>query len=222
MFPPARLLPFSILLACVGQADDSGSSNDTQVEDDGVHFQMNFVDGFTQENLVGAEVCVIEPEDVDDICMTTDENGSFEWTWTEPKVTNFLNRLTLESYVDTLHLGHYNDELGVAWETLYEETGVVALTYFAYSETVSNIMLDGGGAPHEDGMGHVLFALVSQDGSSMEGAVASLIDDTGESVGTVLYVDEGAAGLDAELHAHRELFDLQLHRGLLLALECGR
>ncbi len=199
------LFTLSALIACSGdktdEGSDSGGQDDTQDEVSPIDFVLNYTDGVTGLPLVGAEVCVLEPELDGEDCYTTNEDGSAEWTWAEPFETNVLHRLTLGDYFTTLYTGRYDDALGELWEEFFEETGVVELNYFTWSENVANATLQMAGTAYEDGMGHVFYALVSQDGSPMSGATAALTNEAGEAVGELLYINAHGAGFDTTLES---------------------
>ena len=196
------LISLTALVACTGgKGNDTGALDDTGTEDVSIDLSLNFYDALSLAPLAGGEHCVLEPDLGEDSCHTTDENGGIDWTWEEPFDTNFLSRLTLENYFPTLYLGRYDEALGATWAELFEDTGVVQLDYWAFSETMINISLQTAGTAHQDGMGHTLFGLASQDGSSMAGAAIGLTNEAGESVGEVLYANEAGTGFDATLES---------------------
>lgn len=189
---------FSSLVILVACSTEKAQNDDTQAVPS-IVFELRFSDTFSGVLLAGAEVCVLEPEVGENNCHTTDENGEFVWTWENPVETNFVYRLTLKDYFTTLYLGRYNDELGDLWAETFAETGVVELENLAFSNTIVDLSLQLAGTSHQEGMGHALFALESQDESLMEGAVIGLSNAAGDSVGEVLYANAAATGFDSAL-----------------------
>ena len=122
MLQRSVLISLPILFACSGDKGDDTA--DTQEEVQPIEFSLSFADGYTQAALVGAEVCLLEPDlGEDEGCNTTDAMGLIDWTWMEPVETNFLHRLTKPDYLTTLYLGRYDDALGEQWEETFEATG---------------------------------------------------------------------------------------------------
>lgn len=204
MLQRSFLFSLSTLIACSGD-DKTEDTSDTQEGVAPIVFSMSFTDGFNEAPLVGAEICVLEPELVDqEDCITTDAMGLVEWTWMEPAETNFLNRLTLPDYMTTLYLGRYDDQVSEMWTAAYGEGGVVELENFAFSESIVDLMLQIGGTSHQDGSGHAFFGLLSQDEGSLAGATLKLTNDSGESVGEALYVNAAGTGFDTSLETTSE------------------
>jgi hypothetical protein len=204
MLQRSFLFSLSTLIACSGD-DKVEDTSDTQEGVAPIVFSMSFTDGFNEAPLVGAEICVLEPDlgDEED-CISTDAMGLAEWTWMEPAETNFLNRLTLPDYMTTLYLGRYDDQVSEMWTAAYGEGGVVELENFAFSESIVDLMLQIGGTSHQEGSGHAFFGLLSQDEGSLAGATFELSNESGESVGEVLYVNAAGTGFDTSLESTSE------------------
>jgi len=203
MLQRSVLISLPILFACSGDKGDDTA--DTQEEVQPIEFSLSFADGYTQAALVGAEVCLLEPDlGEDEGCNTTDAMGLIDWTWMEPVETNFLHRLTKPDYLTTLYLGRYDDALGEQWEETFEATGVVVLESFAFSESIVDLMLQIGGTSHQDGAGHAFFGLASLDEGSLAGATIELTNESGDSVGEVLYVNAQGTGFDPSLESTSE------------------
>jgi hypothetical protein len=204
MLQRSFLFSLSTLIACSGD-DKTEDTSDTQEGVAPIEFSMSFTDGFNDAALVGAEICVLEPElGEEEDCFTTDAMGLAQWTWMEPVETNFLNRLTLPDYMTTLYLGRYDDQVGEMWADAYGEGGVVELENFAFSESIVDLMLQIGGTSHQEGSGHAFFGLLSLDEISLAGATFELTNESGESAGEVLYVNAAGTGFDASLEATSE------------------
>ena len=115
--PRASLLSLSLLFACSSDSTDSSAdtgSADTAPAADPLTMKAFFEDGLTGNALKKASICVEEPEIEGDTCFETNFNGVLNWTWEEPRTSNFLLRFTLEDYMPTVFTGRYTEDLAAA------------------------------------------------------------------------------------------------------------
>jgi len=208
MLQRSTLCALSFLAACSGgKSDDSGTSDDTDTDDTSttdvapIDFTLTFVDGLDGSVLAGAETCVDEPVIEGENCFTTDEDGVVQWTWEDPHETNFVARLTLDTYITTIYSGRYADDVAANWETEIDDTGMVSLLYSAFTTASVGIFLGTGDITQEEGNGIFLFNLLDANGAGVEGAVVTLTDDAGAESGTVHYANTGLSGLDTSLES---------------------
>lgn len=211
-----RFLPLCLLLACSGSSkDDSGPSEavdptdtadtqetqDTAEEADAeIPLRLTYTDGLTGVGIAGAEICAVIPE-TDAPCQTTDANGLVETVWEVSEFTNVLNRLTHENYTTTLFAGRYEQDVLDGWTQALETADAVEIGYFAFTPIALSGFLSTAGLVAEAGSGLALYWMVSADGSSLDGAVVTLENEAGESVGQVVYQNAEGTALDAELTA---------------------
>lgn len=185
-----RFLPIISLIACAGTSSedtgvgtgDSGDSADTMT----FPFTVSFYDGLSGAPISGAEVCTVFPE-TDTPCVTTDSMGTTDWSWETSGFTNVLNRMTHANYMTTLYAGRYEQDVHDGWMETLETSDSIALEYWAYQPSNVEAYLATGNVVQEDGKGGILYWLLGADGSSVDGAVITLENDSGESVGEVRY-----------------------------------
>jgi len=208
-----RFLPLCLLFACSGSSkDDSGPSEAVDPTDtadsqdtaddpgDGIPLRVTYTDGLTGVGIAGAEICTVIPE-TDAPCQTTDANGVVESTWEVSEFTNVLNRLTQENYTTTLYAGRYEQDVLDGWTQAIETADAVEIGFFAFTPAALSGYLASAGLVAEAGTGLVVYWMVSADGSSLDGAVVTLENEEGESVGQVVYKNAAGTALDTELTA---------------------
>ena len=188
-----RFLPLIVVVACGGASKEdsaatspSDTAGTTDSTDPGIPLRLTYVDGFTGVGISAAEVCTVIPE-TDTPCQTTDADGVLETEWQVSEFTNVLNRLTHEDYTTTLYAGRYEQDVQDGWTAALETSDVIELGFIAFTPAVIQTYLSTGSVVAEPGQGLVVYWLFSGDDSSMAGAVITLEDDTGASVGQVLY-----------------------------------
>jgi hypothetical protein len=189
MNPIIRLFPALALVACVGQSDEDSGSDSVDTSDTAtvsIPFQMGYFDGITTSAIDGAEVCTVYPE-VEEPCLSTDGDGLLEWTWEATEFGNVLHRLTHDDYMTTLYAGRYEQDVHDNWMETLQTSDVVEINYWSFKPANIEAYMATGGMVAEEGQGLVVFWLLSGDGSSMDGAVITLENDAGESVGQVVY-----------------------------------
>jgi hypothetical protein len=108
---------------------------------------------------------------------------------------------TLENYVDTLYCGRYADDVAAMWEPEIASTGVIALSYSAFSAPSVAMFLSTGGVSQEAGGGMMLVNLLDSTGFGIENAAVTVTDETGAAVGTVHYANPMASAIDMTLEA---------------------
>jgi len=194
-----RLLPLLALIACTGTSkEDSSDSADTDVIS--IPFLLGFYDGLTGSAISGAEVCTVFPE-TDTPCQTTDVAGLLEWSWETSEFTNILNRLTHDDYMTALYAGRYEQDVHDGWMTTLETQDAVEISFWAFKPSNVDAYLSTGDLVAEDGQGHIVYWLVSSDESPVNGAVITLENSAGESVGQVAYQAALSNTIDTDLTA---------------------
>ena len=190
------------LSACTGEdSEDTAdlSGEDTAVAGTTYSFEVGFYNGLTGAGIAGAEVCTLIPEDQSEPCQTTDELGMFSSEWTLDSYTNVLMRLTADEYMTTLYTGRYDAEIEAAWTELMETDGMLYGTYYGYRESDVMTYMSTGNIEPEAGKGHIVYWLLSADESALDGAVITVENEAGESVGEVAYQAAMANMLNEDL-----------------------
>jgi hypothetical protein len=162
-------------------------------------FRINFNNGLTGEGIEGAEVCIVEPEMIEDPCSTTDSGGLITRTWENPQFGNLLSRFTLDGYVTTIYPGHFNEDVRDVWDALVTLNGSVEGQYFAFTEGQADAYSSTGGVTRTAGKGVVIYRVVDSDGNGVAGASVTLENAAGDSVGTVVYQSGTSIILDSSL-----------------------
>ena len=202
------------LIGCGGDSNtdtetDAGTGTDTAVDtvadvgidtgtsDAPILFLGIVSNGFTGARIEGGQLCVIEPAQDADSCKTTDADGLAEWVWLSPGTTNFTSRFTHEDYRTMLYLGRWDDQVAAFYKDELDSTGKITNNFVAFTTTVMNGWLAGGGITPETDAGHI-FISVGDGGTNvaLDGLTASLSDASG----TVVYWGN-ATSLDANLTA---------------------
>jgi hypothetical protein len=196
-------LSFIALSACTGgDSEDSGEpdAEDTAIDEASPYsFEIGYYNGLTGVGIAGAEICGVIPEGQEEPCQTTDELGMLWPEWNIDGYTNLLMRLTADEYITTLYTGRYDSEVEAYWTELMETDGTVYGTYYGYRETDVMAYMASGNIEPETGKGHIVYWLVSADESALDGAVITVENDAGESVGEVAYQAAMVATLNEDL-----------------------
>jgi hypothetical protein len=196
------LLLLSMLSACGG--DKNGDTGEELVVTiDPVHFLFSTSDSVTQAPVVGSEVCIIEPTELSE-CLTTNDDGEIEYSWESPSSEgDILNRITHPDYITTLNTGFFDARVHDTWASSMEEDGEIPINYAMHTMIALDAILGLSDLSREEGKGHLAYILFGEGGVSVEGAVISLKNNAGESVGTVVYGDTDgvSVSLDTSLTA---------------------
>jgi len=163
---------------------------------DSILFQNTIYDGYNNQAIEGANLCMLEPNQDLEPCRTSDGNGIVEWTWLSPSETDFALRFDLEGHTSMLYLGHYDDDVAALRADELESTGMISSNLIAFTTFTMNWWLGTGEITMDEGAGHI-FIIVSgnSDDDFLSGITASLADESG----TVVYWGSDGSTLDSGL-----------------------
>ncbi|MDP6933948.1 MAG: hypothetical protein QGG40_13575 [Myxococcota bacterium] len=197
MLNRTTILTLSLLVACSGKGDDTGTET---VDDGSIDFLFTFHDFFSGDPLAGGEYCLVEPAeqltgDSAQDCLESDDNGEITWTWEEPVEGPFSARFTMEDYPVVLGLGHYDEQIDEAWTEQVDEDGYVTLAFTMFNQAMYDIYLSSAALELEEGTGQLILNLVpTEESVSAEGASVSLAASS-----TMAYLDAEGNSLDPDL-----------------------
>ena len=200
--PRTSLLSLSLLFACSSDSTDSSAdtgSADTAPAADPLTMKAFFEDGLTGNALKKASICVEEPEIEGDTCFETNFNGVLNWTWEEPRTSNFLLRFTLEDYMPTVFTGRYTEDLAAAWADEIAAYGYIELIYTTFQRADVENVMSTGNLTMDATKGHVLLNLVTPSGFPVSNVKVQLKDSSGNAIGKVNYFNSSMSSLDASL-----------------------
>ncbi|MEC7241007.1 MAG: hypothetical protein VXW32_07180 [Myxococcota bacterium] len=205
---PTVFFSFSLLFACSADdgTDSTADSGETGVVDtappaDPVTMKAFFEDGLTGAALKKADVCIEQPVVEGDNCFQTTNRGILNWTWEEPKKSNFIITFALENYMDTVFSGRYAEDIAAMWDEEIAQLGYVELVYSTFKRSDVQGVLDTDGITMDSSKGHILLNLVTPNGFPVSNVKVSLSDTDGNSVGKVNYFNSTMSGLDSSLKA---------------------
>ena len=206
---PAALLSLSLLFACSSEDKDASTdtgANETGLEDtappaDPVTMKAFFEDGLTGAALKKADVCIEQPVVEGDTCFQTNNKGILNWTWEEPKKSNFVLTFELEDYMNTVFSGRYAEDIAAMWAEEIAQLGYVELVYSTFKRSDVQGVLSSGGITMDTSAGHVFLNLVTPNGFPVSNVAVSLSDTEGNPVGQVNYFNSTMSGLDSSLNA---------------------
>ena len=199
------LLALSLLVGCAKDTTDGDSSSDsgdvidTAPAADPVTMKGYFEDGLNGNALKNASICVEEPDIGDDNCYETNNKGILNWTWEEPKKTNFILKFELANYIPTLFTGRYADEIAEVWAEEIAAKGFIELIYSTFTTIGVDQVLGSGGVTRDDTKGHVLLNLITPSGFGVGNIKVQVTDSNGDTAGQVNYFNASMSSIDSSL-----------------------
>ena len=104
-------------------------------------------------------------------------------------------------YSGSLRLGSYTEAQYSVWLAETEAYGSTASGFCLMTKSADQSWLDSGDVVLTEGKGHVWLSLYNDNGDSMMGAVVTLVDASGQSLGQTMYQHGMENALNPELTA---------------------
>ena len=195
-----------LAFACNGDtSEDTGSAvveDGEENPDASIVFDYSVWNCMTGDNLADVDLCDIEPLTDGDTCGTTDANGGVQITWENPPVSgDWSTSLMHPDYSGSLRIGSYDEAQYNVWLAENEAYGAVFGGFCLMTKSADESWLSTGNVTLEEGKGHVWLSLYNDNGDSMMGAVVTLVDASGQSLGQTVYQHGMKSALNPELTA---------------------
>ena len=191
MLRSASLPLLVVALSCDGESSEDSAipSQDEVSNPEGtIVFDYTVWNCMTGDTVADVELCDVLPVTDDDTCGVTDAQGGVRITWTNPPVSgDWATSLEHPDYSGSLRVGHYDESEYDVWRAETDAYGAKDGGFCLMTKEADQSWLETGDVTLEAAKGHVWLILYSDDGDSLYGATVTLEDESGQSVGQVVY-----------------------------------